>query len=302
MSRTVLLNRNRQKWIFLILAIGPSYFGYLLFTLYPNIISLYYAFLEWDGVTKAKFIGFDNFSYMFRDHYVWRALYHNLLLMVTLPALTVIISLVLAYLLINKGYREAPVYKIIFFFPNVLSTVVVTLLWVYIYDGSNGLLNAVLRLFGYDNGGYYWMSEPKTALWLLLPPMIWGGVGFYVVIFMNAMKGIPKSMYEAAILEGASYMTRLYKITIPLINPVIRVSLLFMFLGTLKGFEIIMIMTNGGPAGSTEVIGLYMFNQAFGVSTQNYGYASAIGVLLFVILVGGKLLIDKFMPNNDLEY
>ncbi len=302
MTRSGILNQQRQKWLFLIVAIVPSYLGYLLFTLYPNVLSFYYAFLKWDGITKAKFVGFDNFVYMFKDHYVWRALYHNLLLALTLPVLTVFISLILAFLLINRGFQEAPFYKIIFFFPNILSTVVITLLWVYIYDGPNGLLNGLLRLFGYDNGGYYWMAEPSTALWLLLPPMIWGGVGFYVIIFMNAMKGIPASMYEAAILEGASPMTRLFKITIPLLNPVIRITSLFLFLGSIKGFEIILIMTNGGPAGSTDVIGLYMFNQAFSVSSQNYGYASAIGMLLFVILVGGKLLIDKFMPNNDLEY
>ncbi len=302
MTKSGLFNQKSQKWLFLAMAIGPSYLGYLLFTLYPNFMSFYYSFLQWDGISKPKFIGLDNFVYLFKDQYVWRALYHNLLLMIMLPTLTVLISLVLAFLLTNKGYREAPFYKIIFFFPNILSTVVVTLLWVYIYDGGNGLLNGLLRLFGYDNGGYYWLADPDTALWLILPPMIWGAVGFYVVIFINAMKGIPKSMYEAAILEGAGYMTRLYKITIPLINPVIRVTLLFLFLGSLKGFEIILIMTNGGPAGSTDVIGLYMFNQAFNVDSQNYGYASAIGVLLFVILVGGKLLIDKFMPNNDLEY
>jgi len=296
------LNQKRQKWLFLIIAIVPSYAGYLLFTLYPNLMSFFYAFLKWDGITEAEFIGLDNFVYMFKDNYVWRALYHNLILMITLPILTVIISLVLAYLLINKGYREAPFYKVLFFFPNILSTVVITLLWVYIYDGANGLLNGVLRILGFDNGGYYWLSDPGTALWLLLPPMIWGAVGFYVVIFMNAMKSIPKSMYEAAILEGASYMNRLVKITIPLINPVIRVTLLFLFLGTFKGFEIILIMTNGGPSGSTDVIGLYMFNQAFGQGSQNYGYASAIGMFLFIILVGGKLLIDKLMPNDDLEY
>ncbi|MBP1988527.1 carbohydrate ABC transporter permease [Paenibacillus eucommiae] len=293
---------KRQKWIFLLLAVGPAYAGYLLFTLYPNFMSVFYAFMKWDGISKKEFVGLDNFVFMFKDEFVWRALSHNLVLMIVLPILTTVISLVLAHLLINKGFREAPFYKVIFFLPNVLSTVVITLLWIYIYDGSNGLLNGVFRLFGYDNGGYYWLSDPKTALWLLLPPMIWGGVGFYVIIFMNAMKGIPKSMYEAAILEGASHFTRLHTITIPLINPVIRITLLFLFLGGIKSFEIILVMTNGGPAGSTNVIGLYMFNQAFSQATQNYGYASAIGLFLFVILVGGKVLIDRLVPKSDWEY
>jgi N-acetylglucosamine transport system permease protein len=301
-SKSGMKSVARQKWLFILFAIGPTYLGYLLFTLYPNIMSVYYSFLSWDGLSKPEFVWFDNFITMFKDYFFWRALYHNLLLMVTVPPLIIIISLGLSYLLINKGFRESPMYKIIFFFPNVLSTVVITLLWVYIYDGSNGLLNGLLSVFGYDNNSYYWLSDPKTAIWLLLPPLIWGGVGFYVIIFINAMKGIPSSMYEAAILEGASHLTRLVSITIPLISPIIKISFLFLFLGTIKGFEMMLIMTNGGPAGSTEVIGLYMFIQAFDAGTRNYGYASAIGLFLFVVLVLGKVLIDKFIPNSDVEY
>ncbi|OMF34656.1 ABC transporter permease [Paenibacillus sp. FSL H8-0548] len=293
---------KRQKWLFLLLAIAPSYIGYLLFTLYPNILSVYYSFLKWNGLSEPKFVGIDNFITMFNDHFFWRALYHNLLLMITIPPSIIIISLGLSYILINKGFRETPMYKIIFFFPNVLSAVVITLLWIYIYDGSNGLINGVLKVFGYDNNSYYWLSDPKTALWLLLPPTIWGAVGFYIVIFINAMKGIPKTMYEAAILEGASHLTRLFSITMPLISPIIKVSFLFLFLGSFKGFEMMLIMTNGGPAGSTEVIGLYMFNQAFSETSRNYGYASAIGLFLFVLLVLGKVLIDKFIPDSDVEY
>ncbi|NOU67377.1 ABC transporter permease subunit [Paenibacillus sp. LMG 31461] len=301
-SKSGIKGLERQKWLFVLLAIGPSYVGYLLFTLYPNIMSVYYSFLKWDGLSKPKFIWFDNFITMFQDYFFWRALYHNLLLMITIPPLIIIISLVLSYLLINKSFREAPMYKIIFFFPNVLSIVVITLLWVYIYDGSNGLLNGLLKIFGYDNNSYYWLSNPKTSIWLLVPPTIWGAMGFYIVIFINAMKGIPKTMYEAAILDGASHLTRLISITMPLISPIIKISFLFLFLGTFKGFEMILIMTNGGPAGSTEVIGLYMFTQAFSISGRNYGYASAIGLFIFVLLVLGKVLIDKFIPNTDVEY
>lgn len=293
---------NIQKAVFLILAIGPAYIGYLLFTLYPNFMSVIYSFLKWNGISEKQFIGLDNFRFMFKDSFMWKALLNNLFLVITVPIFTVLISVLLSHLLINKNYRESGFYKTIFFLPNVLSVVVIALLWVYIYDGSNGLLNGVLRVIGLDNGGYYWMSNPKTALWLLLPPLIWSGVGFYVIIFMNAMKGIPKSMYEAAFLEGASSINCLFKITLPLINPIIRVTLLFLFLGTFKSFEYILIMTNGGPSGSTNVIGLYMFNQAFNQATQNYGYASAIGMFLFVLLVGGKLIIDRLVPKSDLEY
>ncbi|GGD98560.1 carbohydrate ABC transporter permease [Paenibacillus nasutitermitis] len=293
---------SRQKTVFLIIAIVPSLLGYLLFTLYPNVMSVYYSLLDWDGLSGAVFVGFDNYSNMFKDDFVWRALYHNLLYMIVVPALTVLISLLLAYLLNNKSYKENAVYKVIYFFTNVLSTVVVALLWSFIFDGSFGMLNGVLKLFGLNMNDFYWLGDTSTAIWALVLPMVWGGVGLYVVIFINAMSSIPASLYEAAVLEGARPMTILFRITIPLIRGVIRVCVVFVILGSLKGFEIIMVLTNGGPEGATDVIGLYMFNLAFGKEYHNYGYASAIGMLLFVILVGAKLIIDKLYPEEHVEF
>ncbi len=291
-----------QKRIFLILAITPAFGGYLLFTLYPNLMSIYYSLLNWDGLSEPKFVGLDNYLTLLQDKYVWRALYHNLIYMTVVPVLVIMISLLLAYLLTHKAYKGSSFLKVLFFFPNVLSSVVVALLWAFVYDGSFGLLNSLLRLVGFNIGDYYWLGEIKTALWAIVPPYVWGGVGFYVIIFINAMATIPKSLYETAILDGANHMERLFQITIPLIMPIIRVSGLFLVLGSFKGFEHVLILTNGGPSGSTDVIGLYMFNLAFGSEYHNYGYASAIGMFLFVILVAAKLLIDKYMPNRQVEY
>lgn len=295
-------NANTQKYIFLALAIIPPFGGYLLFTLFPNILSVYYSMLDWDGLTDSTFVGFSNFITAFQDQYVWRALTHNLIFMVTVPLFVVLISLLLAYLITHKSYRENGFLKVLFFFPNVLSTVVVALLFAFVYDGTYGLLNAMLKLIGIDMGNFYWLGSDKTALAAIIPAWVWGGVGLYVIIFANAMLAIPKSLYEAAILEGAGHMTRLFRITIPLVSPIIRVSALFLVVGTMKGFEIILIMTNGGPYGATDVIGLYMFNLAFGEEYRNFGYASAVGMILFVILVTAKLLMDKFLPNRGYEY
>lgn len=293
---------NVQKRLFLLIAIVPAFGGYLLFTLYPNLMSVYYSLLNWNGISEPKFVGLQNYAVMLRDKYVWRALGHNLFYMVTVPVCVILISLFLAYLLTNKEYKGTKLFKVLFFFPNVLSTVVVALLWAFVYDGSFGLLNATLALAGIDMGGFYWLGDTRTALGAIVPPYVWAGVGLYVIIFMNAMITIPKSLYECAVMEGAGHMTRLFRITIPLISPIIRVSALFLVLGTLKSFDKVLILTNGGPAGSTDVIGLYMFNLAFGSEAHNYGYASAIGMLLFVILVMAKILVDKFMPNRGYEY
>ncbi|RAV19080.1 sugar ABC transporter permease [Paenibacillus contaminans] len=291
-----------QKRLFVLLAVTPAFGGYLLFTLYPNLLSAYYSLLDWNGISKPDFVGLDNFVKLFQDRYVWRALSHNLFYMLTIPPLVIGISLLLAYLLHNKGYKGTPLFKVLFFFPNVLSTVVVALLWAFVYDGSFGLLNSLLRLLGVPIGDFYWLGDMRTAIWAIIPPYVWAGVGFYIIIFINAMATIPKSLYESAILEGAGHMKRMFMITIPLIMPIVRISALFLVLGSLKGFEQQLILTNGGPAGSTDVIGLYMFNLAFGAEFHNYGYASAIGMFLFVILVGAKLLTDKLIPNRQIEY
>ncbi|BBH24229.1 binding-protein-dependent transport systems inner membrane component [Paenibacillus baekrokdamisoli] len=293
---------DMQKRLFVLFAVWPCFIGYLLFNLYPNIVSVYYSLLEWNGISEAKFVGLFNFVSMFKDEYMWRALYHNLILIVTIPVLTVYISLILAYLLINKGYFEVKIYRILFFIPNILAAIVIALLWSFIYDGSYGMLNGILKVIGIDMKEYYWLGDERTALWALLPPLIWSGVGLYVVIFMNAMKSIPPSLYEAAVLEGANHTTRLFKITIPLLTPIIRVGILFLSLGVFKGFEFMLILTNGGPSGSTEVIGLYMFSMAFGSTSHNYGYASAIGMFLFVILIVVKLVTDRIGSKDSLEY
>ncbi|GBG09046.1 ABC transporter permease [Paenibacillus sp. MY03] len=291
-----------QRNLFLLLALTPAFGGYLLFTLYPNMLSVYYSLLNWNGISEPEFVGLSNFVTLFQDKYVWRALLNNLFYMATVPIAVISISLLLGYLLANKGYKGTSFFKVLFFFPNVLSTIVIALLWTFIYDGSFGLLNDFLRLLGVPIGNFYWLGEARTALAAIVPPYVWGGVGLYVIIFMNAMTTIPKSLYESAILEGARHMTILFRITIPLIMPIVRISALFLILGTLKGFEKQLILTNGGPAGATDVVGLYIFNLAFGTENHNYGYASAVGMLLFVILVTAKLLMDKYMPDRSVEY
>ncbi|MDF2652330.1 MAG: sugar transporter permease, partial [Paenibacillus sp.] len=148
-----------QRRIFLLIAIVPAFGGYLLFTLYPNLLSIYYSVLNWNGIGEKKFVGLDNYVMMFKDKYVWRALYHNLFYMITIPAGVITLSLFLAYLLANKSYKGTAFLKVLFFFPNVLPTVVVALLWAFVYDGSFGLLNSLLRLLGVNIGEFYWLGD-----------------------------------------------------------------------------------------------------------------------------------------------
>lgn len=301
--------KNIGKKIFILLVVGPTFLGYMLFTLYPNIMSVYYSMLEWDGISKARFVGLYNFTEMIKDRFLWRALYHNSIMILVIPIFTVIISVFIADLMVNRTYKENNFYKVLFFSPNILSVVVLALIWSFIYDGQFGLLNAILKPLGINMGNYSLLGDEKLALFALMVPLIWINVSFYMVIYMNAMRAIPKSLYESAVLEGITNTKRLFTITVPLISGVIRVSVILMVIIVFKGFEMVMILTRGGPGGATDVIGYYMFNFAFGTSntgmgagSTNYGYASAIGMLLFIILVSCKLIVDRFFTQETIEY
>lgn len=297
-----------QKTVFILAVLIPTFGAYVLFNLYPNILSVYYSFFEWDGMSQKLFVGLKNYVDMLNDQFVWQSLRNNLILILTVPIVTMLIAVTLADLLVNRDFKENSIYKILYFIPNVLSSVVIALIWVFVYDGQFGLLNSLLRVFGIHTNKY-WLSEQKTALLAVAMAIVWSAIGFFVIVFMNAMTSIPKSIYESAVLDGAKNMTRLFRITLPLISGIIRVSVLYMIITLLKGFEIIMILTGGGPSGATDVIGLYMFGNAFGFGTSTggvtihrFGYASAIGILLFIILVASNLLIDKVFNKEPVEY
>ena len=296
-----------QKLVFLLLAVGPSMAGYIVFDLYPNVMSAYYSLFIWDGVSEKEYCGAENFIRILHDPQIARVGRNNLIIMFVVPITVIILSLILAYALTNKEFPENRIYRNLFFIPNVLSTVIVALIFTFIFDGGFGLLNAILRAVGLDAGSIYWLGDERTALIAVMITMVWGSTGFYLIVFMNAMRAIPKSIYESCTLDGASSMVRLFKITVPLIWGVIKVSMLFLMIGMIKGFEIIMVLTEGGPAGATNVLGLYMFNLAFGsiasgTGIHKYGYASAVGMLLFAILVILKLIVDKFANKDTVEY
>lgn len=298
-----------QKYLFVYTIIVPTFFVYLVLGLFPNALSAYYSLLQWDGLTEKVFVGLDNYKALFEDADLLTYAMNNLKLILLVPVLVILISLILADVLVNRVLKENKIYKVLYFIPNVLSSVVIALMWSFIYSGDFGVLNPFLKLFGIDMGRFYWLGDERTSLWAVIPVLIWGSVGFYVIIFMNAISSIPKSYYEYATLEGAGSFVRLFKITLPLISGITKVSTLFLVLGVFKEFSTIMVLTGGGPFGSSTTIGLYMFGLAFPLqygsaasSTHAYGYASTIGMVMFVILVGTKFLIDKFFSNDQIEF
>lgn len=300
---SVRASTNLFAWSVIVLPLA----FYLVFWLFPNLLSVVYSFLAWDGLTDPVFVGFANYKKVVTDSFLFRALFHNVILLFFVPTLTVLISLILANGLANFPFKENKIFQAIYFIPNVLASVVVSMLWSFIYDGSFGILNSILGLFGFNFKNFYWLASRNTALWALIPVYIWANVGYQVIIYYNAMKGIPSSLYESADLDGANPFQKFRFITLPLLRGILKITVLFLVLMTFKSYDIVLVMTSGGPAGATDVTGLYMFSMAFGIKSgvgiagRNYGYASTIGMVLFIILVVFNVILDR-IKDEEIEY
>ncbi|GAA1653777.1 carbohydrate ABC transporter permease [Catellatospora bangladeshensis] len=283
-------------------------YGY--FVLSPYAQSFLIATTNWQGLSsKYDFVGLDNFKRLFKDEYVWNALLNNLWLLVLLPLLTIVLGLFLATMLnvggrggrgAVTGVRGSSIYKIIYFAPQMLSVSIVGVLWMEVYNPRGGLLNGALRAVGLDGLAQVWLGDPKYAFWAVLAVMIWANVGFYVVLFGAAMQSVPRDIYEAAALDGASRTTTLVKITVPLLWDTIQVAWVYLAIIALDGFALIHVMTRGGPNFSTDVVGLRLYTEAFG--DYKWGYASAIGVVMFFVTLSVTVLSLRLTRRERIEH
>lgn len=260
----------------------------------PIIMTGYYSLTQWDGIGQMKFIGLDNYKELIKDEMFWKSVYHSFLL-----AVFSVISLLgyLAVSLVLAGkIKGANLLRKIYLIPMLLSSVAIGQLWLRIYHPSNGMLNHFLTFLGIENPPN-WLADPSIVLYAVFIPIIWQYAGFYILIYYAALKSIPTSIIEAAIIDGANPLQLAYKIKIPLILGVIKVTIVLAVVGSLKYFDLIYVMTDGGPNGASEVIASYMYHKAF--RSFNFGYGSTIAFFLLLICVVVTWLIRKFTKSNE---
>lgn len=307
----ILKKRKRMDWrklgfLFVTLALPFTFF--LVFGLYPNLVSLWYSLLQWDGILPQVFVGLNNFKVAMTDPYVWNGLKNSLLIMVCTVPLQMVIALLLSFGIVDSDFKEKNVYKLLFYFPNIIPSVMIAMLWSFVYDGDLGLLNGLLKLINPSEAGKFWLADKDIALYCLMLPMIWGGVGGQLIMYLNAMTAIPSSLYETCQLEGATKLQKLWYVTLPLIKGTLITSGTFCILGAMQTFELIMLMTGGGPSGSTSTVAMYMYNLAFtgsntgSISSRMYGYASAVGTILMIVLMGTRLILERVSKYEVIEY
>jgi raffinose/stachyose/melibiose transport system permease protein len=260
----------------------------------PIVLSGYYGFMDWDGIGEMTFIGFDNYITLVQDKMFWTSTYHSFLLAIFSTAsllLYLAISLVLASKIKGSDFLRK-----IYLIPMLLSSVAIAQLWMKIFDPTNGMANKLLEMFGVENTPI-WLADPYIALYAIFIPVIWQFAGFYILIYYAALKNVPDEIIEAAKIDGANSWQIAYKIKLPLISGVFKVTIMLAVVGSLKYFDLIYVMTGGGPNGASEVMASYMYKEAF--KLNNFGYGSAIGFGLLVIALFMTWLISKLTKSKE---
>ncbi|MGM1046402.1 MAG: carbohydrate ABC transporter permease [Bacillota bacterium] len=265
---------------FIALALLPALLLFLLFVIVPVFWSAYYGFFNWKGLGEAKFIGFGNYNEILHDPIFWRALRNNLIIVVSSIIGQIPIALILALLLLKNTFFSRIIRSAVFM-PMVLSTVVVGLIWGYIYNPQFGLANKVLEIIGLESWTRAWLSDPKVNMFAISIPINWSNIGPYMVIFIAALQNISPEINDAAKIDGANGWKKLIQVTLPMIWGTVVVTLVLCISGSLKAFDHVIVMTGGGPAQSTELLATYMYNNTFDV--YRYGYGSAVSTMIMII-------------------
>ncbi|TVY03014.1 carbohydrate ABC transporter permease [Cohnella terricola] len=279
---------------FIVAGILPALILYLFFVVVPVFWSAYYGFFDWKGIGAAKFIGLANYAEVVKDPIFWKGFKNNMLIVAASVFGQVPIAMILALLLTKSGLFQRLIRASVFM-PMVLSSVVVGIIWSYIYHPQIGVLNFLLDSAGLENLKRAWLSEPSISMYAIMIPIIWNYIGPYMIIFIAALQNIPSEINDAAQIDGVGASRKLFTITLPMIWDTIKVVIVLCISGSLKAFDLIYVMTGGGPAHTTEVLASYMYNSTFNVYRFGYGSAisTAIIILSLLLILGSQYLMKR---------
>lgn len=280
----------------LVITLLPALLLYSFFVIIPIFWSSYYGFFEWSGLGDATFIGFQNYLEVIQSPIFWRSFKNNLIIVGASVLGQVPIALGLALLLRKSNMFQRFVRSAVFL-PMVISTVVVGLIWGYIFDPELGVINAVLRSVGLESWTRAWLADPEVNMYAVAVPIIWNYIGPYLIIFIAAIQNIPGEIEEAALLDGATGWKKLVYIILPNMWGTIKVVIILCISGSLKAFDQVFVMTGGGPAQSTEILATYMYNNTFLV--YRYGFGSAISTMIIILSLILILISQVLMRRKD---
>lgn len=279
--------------------VAPNLAALAVFMVFPLGFSLYMSFQKWDLFTPAKFVGLTNFRTLFTaDPLFSIALRNTVVFTVCSTVPTILISLLVAGLL-NRKLKGIGVFRAIIFVPLAVSAVVMSVVWQFVFNTNDGLLNIMLGWVGL--GPVPWLVDPKWAMASLCMVSVWKSVPFATVVLLAAMQGVPETLYEAAKIDGAGEIRRFISITVPLIRGALSFVVVISIINAFQAFDQVYVLTggNGGPETGTYVLGIMLFQHAF--AFLEFGYASALAWVMFVILLVATVVQLRLARRNALE-
>lgn len=288
--------RQNGKWTVVVLFLPPALLLFTLFVVSPVFEAAWYSLFNWNGYGQpTQWVGLANYISVFHTRAFMLALRNNGLIIVISLAVQLPLAFTLAMLLARR-FRGAVALRLVFFLPYVLAEVATGIIFSFVYDGDYGLLAAIWRVFGSDNPPQL-LGSTSTSMLAILVVVVWKYFGFHMMLYIAAMQGLDRSQLEAAEVDGASRPQVLWHVIIPALTPTIRLSVFFAIVGSMQLFDVVMPLTQGGPADSSQTMVTFLYS--FGFTRMRVGFGSAIGVILFLICSTFALTYQKFVLRNE---
>lgn len=269
--------RKMAPWIFL----APGVFMFLIYVIFPIFESMWLSFYDWDGIGEATWIGWDNYVELFDDEAFYTSLKNNVIWLV-LYMLAVPAGLLIAIFL-NQNVTGIRIYKSLFFFPFVISQVVVGLIFAWFYAPNFGLLTKIFAALGF--GDIAILADERFVTYGIIAAGLWPQIAYCMILYLTGLNNVSPDQIEAARLDGAKSWRMLWHVIIPQLRPATFIAIVVTVIGALRSFDLISIMTDGGPYGSSRVLSFYMYEQALSEYGFRMGYGAAIAVILFLIMM-----------------
>ncbi|MEK4060429.1 MULTISPECIES: carbohydrate ABC transporter permease [Paenibacillus] len=274
-----------SAWAFMM----PGLVFLAIFTFWPILYGIPLALTDYSVIAETRYVGFENFTRAFQDHNFTVSLWNSLVYVLIVPIIQVI-SILMA-ILVNSRLPGVKMFRAAYYIPVVTSMVAVALIWSWLL-GNNGVVNYLLIQAGIIDGQVSWLSSSSTALYVLMFITMWKGLGYYMMLYLAGLQGIPSDLYEAARVDGAGPLRLVLHVTIPLLRPHILFCTLISIMGAVRVFDEVYILTKGGPGTSTLTSSVYIFQK--GLEQFNFGYASALGLIVSVIIGALSILVFRF--------
>jgi len=291
------MRKNKKTILAFIL---PALIIFLLIVIVPILNTIYYSFFRWNILDTTRFNGLRNYINLFtKDAIFIKSMKNTFLMMFWSLVVQTPLAIALA-IAISGRIKGKRYFKTVFFLPNILSSVAIGLLWTFVYNPEFGIVNRLLSAIGLGRFTRLWLADEKTVMGSVIAAICWQFVGYHMIIYLAAIENIPSDLKEAALIDGVNQIGMVRYIILPLIKPIIGIDTVLMATGSLRFFDLIYVMTNGGPNHASEVIASYMYYKSF--RDYQYGYGSAVSVVLLILCLIVTFILNRMFKSEEIQY